>query len=932
DFPLWAEAAFADTVRLVDESASLAFVGAVLQRMFADPAPPDEDRRSAFSGIVRRDSGRIEPVQGFELPYGKLEAAFDAGVRELFLPRGTPLGALPQAGILLQKQTEAHYRYSFADQPDDGMQIHLLADLEELFLAACYTRLPDAVSRRLEQLPLSLGAAEAMPALAHWQAFATRLEAHLPALLLPGFTRLTRSYRQACELARAGLAASWPEVARDLHSFCTQLLWVLTDLLASLGLQTGSWQARQQLLNRLQPLRHPVPASELLALLDAPEMKQVLEQNLPLPGEQVQTLLGFIRALFAGPPDPQADAGRESLWKQIRFLIQSPALPELFQAFRLGRAQTGSSIAAAGGPVLLLAQAGTSLELPLLLTQPEGQDIWLYAGMGPDHPVYFKPATGETRALPGACPYLPERLLELRRDFTPVHRRQGDSLYYGSEPIHVALSLHNLSYLPLSLHCAEVLPAGLTLASGSPGWEGELGPQQKISFTYELAAAPAGEYVLPEPQLSFRLPPPYPAEADTGQAAGCANRLVISAHTRPELRLSRTAPETGLTREPLSLSLRLENLSSQPALQLAWRSELLPPGFSLPEAVPLPAQLGPFESYTLSCAPVARLPGTLVWPALELAYQDAAGQVYSATLPAQPLQIHFKRDLPLAGRSQELAWLDACFANPALQGICLWGERGLGKRGLLQAWQPLELCFELQGDPFLDLPLNGARALLRQLLAALRRLADPPQGPHLDLLEQFVQGSADPETDRQLKSRFFQAVLQAFAALTLRGPLLLRIYRVELLDQATLELLRFLLLNQASVFLALTGNSPELPAPIADLPLALRRLERLETAAIEAILAEMFAPHTFGPQLAAELQARTQGVALHLQEYLAWLVQQGWIRPADAGWELSAEPGGLPLPDQLERLIVKEFQALLQPQDQGLLAAAAVLGQRFRRQ
>lgn len=921
-FPLWAEAAFPDTVRLVDESASLAFVAGVMQHLFAQ-----KPETGGFSGIVRRDSGRIEPVQGFDAAYGKLEAAFDAGVCELYLPTGTPLAALPQAGILLTKQSDTHYRYAFADQPEDIMDIHLIGDLEQLFEIGFRARAPEAIRVQLERLSLSL-AEGALPAIQAWQTAVNQLEACLPQLLHSPLQGLNRSYRQAYELFRAGLDADWESVSGLLNTFITELLSLLAALITSVALQTGPWSRRRHLLERLQALIHPVPLLAWCELLASPELQAALNDCLPELRDPLTALLGFARGL-------EKPARPDVLWNRLRFLIRTQTLTELFADLSLSLSEPASL----SGPARLQTSRDQSWELPLIQTVPTetGHRLLTYAGMGELHPLYRDSFSDTVSSLAGACPYLPERLLDISRRFLPLHTQQGDALRYGLESVTVSLRLRNLSYLPLQqFSLTESLPDGLSCLEGQISWRGELAPLQEIELEYRFTASEPGRYLLAAPTVSYRLPAPYELNEfsmDSGSESPAMpdQELIFEADTRPRLTLVREAPTTALTRQKLSLKLQLSNHSPQPAHHLRWLTPLVPEGLQLvnaDQASELPERLGPYESLDLVLIAEALLPGMLSWPALKLSYQGIETEVYQLGIDAESLQVHFNRELPVSGREPELAWLEACLINPALQGLLLWGERGSGKRQLLTAWQlHSALVCELQGDAFLDLPLLGARSLIRQILELLSRQSIQ-LGPEQTLLEAFVDSrlEADPETDRQLKARFFQAVLRVIAALTQQAPLLLKIHQLEHLDTPSLELLRFLLLNRARVFLALSGTSAELPETLADLDIAVRELPRLDRQSIISILDQMFSPHNLPSALAEGLQARTQGVSLYLQEYLAWLVQTGLIVPEQGVWTLNGTLATLPVPEQLERLILKEFKALV---SHPASAAAAVLGPEF---
>ena len=896
DFPLWAEAAFPDTVRLVDESASLAFVAGTMQRILALEVPG-----CGFSGIVRRDSGRIETVQGFDLPYGKLEAAFDAGVRFLFLPRGTPLTALPQAGIVLQRLAEHHFAYYLADEPHDRLEIYLLQDLEDLFNAAFHARAPETVESRLADLPQVLGDPRAaLPALAHWQSFQSQLEALLPADLRPALTRLGRAYQQACELSQAGLTPDWRAVAFSLTELLRLSVLLLAAVLASLALARSEEPQKPALLARLQGLQAG-DIDGFVALLSDDLLLSGVEAVLQA---RIHSLTGFVSSVLSAPTHSDSAL----LASQLRYLIGQRLLEDLFIA--LSPDATGQ-----------LSYAGRRWPLPLL----EIREGWrVFAGMEQEHPLYAELGTGASRPMPGACPYLPLKHLDLKRSLRPLHRQAGSRLFYGQEPIEVILTLRNSTYLSLpAVDCRQELPDGLSSADPLR-WQGELAPLEERSFRYTLDSPPAGNHLLPAPQLSYRLPEIYRQEALRAEVPAPLE-LVIETHQTPVIEIQPQLPMQLMTGERLTLRWELSNTSPLPAEGLELTGDGVPPEVELLRPWLLPSRLDAYEKRLLEAEVVARLPAHTAWPALRLRYRggQASAASLQAVVPPRPLRIDYRRELPPIGQSDALAWLDSQSRAPML---LLHGAKGLGKRQLLQSWLPQALSCELEGDAFLQLPYQALRRLLSQLLALPGPAHDALPGSEKTWLEDFIRRRLSSEDDEgQFKGRLFQTALQLIEALSLERPLRLKIYGVELLDRPSLEFLRFLLLNQARVQLVMTSPQASLPAQLADSPCAKKAIQRLDTAGIQAILNAHFVPHRLPAALANELRLRTQGMPLYLQEYLAALVEQNLITPRRGAWELSLAPAELPMPAALETLILEEFRSL--PAD--LLSAAAVLGQDF---
>lgn len=895
DFPIWAEAAFPDTVRLMDESASLAFVAGTLQKMLELP-----ERERAFSGIVRRDSGRIETVQGFDLPYGKLEAAFDAGVKRLFVPQGTPLAALPQAGIMLQKSAR-RFDYFFADMPEDRLEIYLLGDLEDLFQAAFAASAQSEA--KLAALPRAVKNLQAtLPSLNRWQAFQLQLESLLPEALLFGLRHLSRLYQQASEFAQAGLSADWSAVATAWRDWLERVGLFTSMVLASWALDREDAGQKAGVLLRLQGIEAQDPAAwrTLLTLESLSVCLGEAERT------RLRTLASFLKAVDGVSDTTDAV---ETLWNQMRFLLGHPLLEPLLSAWRFDFER------------LELGYCGRIVALPLL--EREDEKLWCFAGMAEGQPVYLELSSGQKRVRPGAFPYLPAECLRLTRSFEPIHLHQQQRWYYGQESIQVRLSLRNMTYFALAaVQLREVLPAGL-VTTDKLDWQIDLAPLQELSLTYTLQPAEAGEYGLTAPQVRYFLPAPYCQLVEETPLLP-EQTLVVACYQRPLLSIRRQAPVQATCRQPFQLQLQLHNQSAQPARQLCWRAGELPELIAVRTQALLPAELGPFEQRNLDYLLEARLPGRFEWPAFQLEYRDDDNTPYTAELAGTSLEILYSRELPLPERQAVFDWLDQARQRASM--LLLYGEKGLGKRQLLSAWPASRPWAEIEGDAFLNLPYQATRRLLLQLLQL------EAETPVLPLAErEWLRGFAHnhlPATDEEpLKAKLFTAVLGLIGSLTPLQPLTLKIYGVERLDRPTLELLRFLYLNQASLLMLLTSEQSRLPDLLADLPKLTQVLSRLDAEEIQTLLDRHFTPHQLPQGLAEELRLRTQGLVLYLQEYLAALVEQGLLAPHPQGWELTVALRDLPIPAAFEKLILQDLQTA----SAELLAAATVLAQDFDR-
>jgi len=807
-FPLWLEAAFGDDAYLVDESASLAFVAGALQQIFEVA-----EAARAFSGRVRRDSGQIETVQGFDLPYGKLEAAFDAGVRELFVPAQTPLQALPQAGIRLQQLRPGVYSYFLDGAPHDQMQIYLLQDLEQLFDKAFVRTRPVQVLALLQTLPQQLQQSQAgLPGLAAWQQGAQRLRPCLPSLLEPAFEALARQFRQAYELSQAQLEqlAAWQQVHQALQAFVAQTLQLLVAVLGSLALQQGSWpwSRRQGWLQRLQALNYPVPAEQWLSWLQDESVQALVAEALPDLQLPLARLLSFAQVLLASA-EPALRPDLTSVWQALRYFLHSLALPELLGPLRLAQvsrnaagwqgqwlqpSQTRLEASACGALELALpagmqapgfvcfAAAAESAaprvwELPLLQGESFSEHRFLhvlvYAGLSTTTsaseprtlaPVYLQLGSQHSRICPGACPYLPTTLLALRRELSPVYRPEQLDSGADSETqfcaqgqcLDVQLTLSNLTHWPVcELQFQEQLPAGLNLKQGNLRWTGQLEAQQSVVLHYTLAAEQVGDYVFAEPELQYVLPAAYAeayaaTHADGSTAVATTSpRLYVVPDTVPELRWQ-VLQQPETVRTREPFVLRLRLANTSAQPALALHWQD-PPRW--PAAL---QRIGP-EPQLPECLPP--------YASLELSW----------TLAAQ---------LPTQTQWPELALAYAGQAGQATAQVAFWPaqtlqivlNRDLPPQALQAAWHWLEqqwLLPQLRGVYLWGKPGLGQTELLTGWQPELIRLelqADPYLALPLSALRNLAQHvlallgaelSPEAESARQAVKTFLAAQLQS---------------------------------------------------------------------------------------------------------------------------------------------------------------------------
>lgn len=919
-FPLWAEVAFPDHVRLMDESASLAFVGAVLQRLFEHEEPGQ-----AFSGLVRRDTGHIEPVQGFDLPYGKLEAAFDAGVKTLCLPLGTPLQALPEAGIRLKKIHDRQFLYFLDLAPEDTLKIELVSDLDGLF-AACFggDKLKN-LSRQLQNLPTNTQTPQiSLPGLPAWRGMESRLLPLLPEALAEEFKALSQAFVQAHELTMAGLnhRPAWLECSQKLEAWHRQNLHFMGMYLLSLALLKAESRDQESLFQALRALPSPLPIGPLLALLRSGPFKRSLEH--PEISESLGRLLAFVSSLSS----ESSENGPEAIWARFRFMLNSLNLPSLFAALSLERQ---GSVWVSSEQTGKLPLALFRLPAPDKARQNKGRQNkqleWLlFDGMEEQTPYYRVLNREERLACPNACPNLSETPLEWERHFpTSLTSQDSKQIFAHTDQLQVQIRLRNPGPLPMAeVQWTELLPQGLSASPLQLSFKGALAAGESVEIDYLLHIPKAGEYLYPEAHLQYR----YQKGMPFASAPMAAQTLEIRTIEPPQIVLQRQLtpfpPQTGAE---LTLSLTLNNHSSALAQALNWdRDQLLPFGFESNAPLPfLPQQLAPFESKVLNVALTARVPGGQVLPALHLHYSDLQGQTFTSELAAESVEIAFHPHFSSEVQGPTLEKMAGLLQQESVKGLYLWGPRGQGKRELLQTWNHELLCLELKCGEFNQ---GSAANVFYEHLLSLALTQPNFTGQDLPLLHRAILAQ-DPHTDID-SEQVFLAALRLLKDLGQIWPrVLIKIYDLESLSPSDLAFVQSLI-RQADnrVFFCLTGSAIRLPESLSKLDLISLPLPPLGPAAIRRILAELFPNHHFPADLAQNLERVSAGNQFYLQETLIWLVQQQWLQfSPESGWCLTQTNAELPIPTKLEKMIQSDLESL--PELSQILQLAAFLGASF---
>ena len=265
--------------------------------------------------------------------------------------------------------------------------------------------------------------------------------------------------------------------------------------------------------------------------------------------------------------------------------------------------------------------------------------------------------------------------------------------------------------------------------------------------------------------------------------------------------------------------------------------------------------------------------------------------------------------------------------------VLIGGEAGIGKTALAES-----VCAEAE--------TYGARVLVGRCYDLTET---PPYGPWLDLFAHLALTDDDPLRPAAFAERstvgatasptaLFNPVRDFFAALVSRQPVVLLLDDLHWADPASLDLLRFLARDLATLPLLLiaTYRADEVQRthPLyALLPTLAREahaerigLGRLEMDDVRVLIAARYALAPVDEaRLAIYLHTRTAGNAFFTVELLHTLEEARALRQVDGRW-LIGDLLGMQAPPFLRQVIDGRLARLGEPA-QRLLAAAAVIGQ-----
>ena len=292
-------------------------------------------------------------------------------------------------------------------------------------------------------------------------------------------------------------------------------------------------------------------------------------------------------------------------------------------------------------------------------------------------------------------------------------------------------------------------------------------------------------------------------------------------------------------------------------------------------------------------------------------------------------------EVPLVGRDRECDVLRVEIERAwsgTTRCVVIGGEAGIGKTRLAGALADLAAtaepagrvvwghCVDLGAD---GMPYTPFLPVIRTLAADLgEQGADVAVGPGRGELARLLPDLGPPEAERDPevgRGRLFEAVARLLEHAAADQPLVVVLEDLHWADASTRELLSFLVrtLDEGRVLLAVTYRADELHRrhPLRPLLAELERhprvnrldVSRLPAAQVEEMLA-CLRDEPPAPAAVADVVERSGGVPFYIEE-------------------LATRIPGQPLPDTLKDLLLLRVEALSQPA-QRVLGAAAVGGAR----
>ena len=218
---------------------------------------------------------------------------------------------------------------------------------------------------------------------------------------------------------------------------------------------------------------------------------------------------------------------------------------------------------------------------------------------------------------------------------------------------------------------------------------------------------------------------------------------------------------------------------------------------------------------------------------------------------------------------------------------------------------------------------------------------------YLDLLMGFEATSEQAERIRfldagQLRQRIFLAVRDLLVAISRKLPVLLILEDLHWADDASLDLLLFLLDSiRSEALLIYTISRPYEGSAVAKIAERAQqrlashyvsiRLQALQPDQTKLLLQSLLSIADLPETLREQIISRAAGSPFYLEEILRMLIEDGLLYREEDAWRLKpeADVSRIRVPDSLQGLILARFDRL-DPSQRRVMQTASVIGDRFK--
>ncbi len=341
------------------------------------------------------------------------------------------------------------------------------------------------------------------------------------------------------------------------------------------------------------------------------------------------------------------------------------------------------------------------------------------------------------------------------------------------------------------------------------------------------------------------------------------------------------------------------------------------------------------------------------FPLIDLAPQPQSQQVIAPTTSLkEPRWL-----TPLISRTEELSKLKAAFENALANKssvVALQGEAGVGKTRLMQelaVYAQSKKAVVLSGSASEDgLPYAPWIEITRQYIAAapvelLRRLSGPNSSELVKLVPDIAAklGTIPPSKplgEQQDKIRFYEGVTQFFIAICKDAPLLLLFDDMQYVDQASLDLLEYVVRSTSNLRVLTVSSVPaehelESSNQLEQTIMKFNKQRLLETVTVKNLnkeetanlIKQVFGEQTVSSEFADLIYQRTGGNPFFVEEVLRSLVEDGTIFRTDKGWDRKPIQE-IAIPKSVKNSLRSRLTKL-DPETLSVLTTASIIGPEF---